>query len=75
MGMLFMSASKSASQNQEEKVRRFDEMLAKVRRKDEIELCKRMAPKKDISSSMALIATPEKVRMVRNLREGKRRKG
>jgi hypothetical protein len=52
----------------------FDRALASVRRKQEIERCKNMAPKKDISASMALITTPEMIKMVRNLRNGDRRK-
>ncbi|MGA3020604.1 MAG: hypothetical protein ABSD68_01490 [Candidatus Micrarchaeales archaeon] len=54
--------------------RTFGEILAAVERKHEIELCRERTPEKDISGSMALIATPERVKMVRNLRREDRRK-
>jgi hypothetical protein len=65
----------STQQRRKEPTRTFDEILAAVERRREVESCRGRTPEKDISGAMALIVTPERMKMVRNLRKGDRRKG
>jgi len=64
----------SVKQQQKETCTEFDALLARVHRKREIGIIKYRTPERDISGAMALIATPERIKMVRDLREGRRRK-